>query len=161
MRLIKKHLSLWRIVLLISVAAIAIPIASRVSSTAKALAKERPDYLAHQTTAGNEHAYAKHRNDSKAAAGEGVARPQDDYYERRREYWDKRIERKLDRHEEYLDEQTLDDKDNADAKESKDNKAGKDDADEEDDSVDQDVKRQEDEIERRREYWRKRLDKDW
>jgi hypothetical protein len=150
MRLIKKHLSSWRIVLLISVAAIAIPIASRVSSTAKAVVKERQDYLDRQNTADNE-----------AAVGEGVAHPQDDYYERRREYWDKRIERKLDRHEEYLDEQTLDDKDDADVKDSKDNKAGKDDADEEDDSVDQDVKRQEDEIERRREYWRKRLDRDW
>jgi hypothetical protein len=51
-------------------------------------------------------AYTKYSKVSKAAVGPGVARPQDDYYERRREYWDKRIERRLDRREEYLDEQT-------------------------------------------------------
>ena len=46
MRFIKKQLSLWRIVLIIGVAAIAIPIASRVSPTAIAVVKERQDYLA-------------------------------------------------------------------------------------------------------------------
>ena len=161
MRFIKKQLSLWRIVLIIGVAAIAIPIASRVSPTAKAVVKERQDYLDHQTTADNKDAYAKHSKDTKAAVVPGDARPQDDYYERRREYWDKRVERRLDRREEYLDEQTLDDKDEADTRGKKDSKADKADADDEDDSVDQDVKRQEDEIERRREYWRKRLDRDW
>ena len=55
-------------------------------------------------------------------------------------------------YDEDLDE-TVDDND-ADAKDSK---ADKDDGDDEDDSVDQEVER----IERRREYWRQRLDKDW
>jgi hypothetical protein len=162
MKFLKKQLSLWRIVLIIGMAGIAILIAARVSPTAKAVVKERQDYLDQKTTAHNEDAYAKHSKDSKAAVGLGVARPQDDYYDRRREYWDKRIERRLDRREEYLDEQTGDDKEDADVKDSKDSKAGKDkdskeavdDEDYADDNVDK-------EIERRREYWRQRLEKEW
>jgi hypothetical protein len=162
MRFLKKQLSLWRIVLIIGMAGIAILIAARVSSTAKAVVKERQDYLDQKTTARNEDAYAKHSKDSKAAVGLGVARPQDDYYDRRREYWDKRIERRLDRREEYLDEQTGDDKEDADVKDSKDSKAAKDkdskDAVDDEDYADDNVDK---EIERRREYWRQRLEKDW
>ena len=158
MRFIKKHLSLWRIVLIIGVAAIATPVASRVSSTAKAVGAERQDSL-EQTAAANEDAYTKYSKDSKAVVGPVVARPQDDYYERRREYWDKRIERRLDRREEYLDEQTQDDDKDADAKDSKAKaKDSKDAADDEDYADDDNVDK---EIDRRREYWRKRLDKDW
>ena len=162
MRFLKKQLLLWRIVLIIGMAGIAILIAARVSPTAKAVVKERQDYLDQKTTARNEDAYAKHSKDSKAAVGLGVARPQDDYYDRRREYWDKRIERRLDRREEYLDEQTGDDKEDADVKDSKDSKAAKDkdskDAVDDEDYADDDVDK---EIERRREYWRKRVDRDW
>jgi hypothetical protein len=163
MRLIKKQLSLWRIVvLIIGVAAIAIPIAARVSRTTKAVVKERQAYLDRQATAGNEDGYSKHSKDNKAAVGRGVARPQDDdYYERRRAYWDKRVERRLDRREEYLDEQTGDDNEDADVKNSKDNKAAKDkdsDAADDEDDADDEVER---EVEKRREYWRKRLDRDW
>jgi hypothetical protein len=163
MRFIKKQVSWWRIVLIIGVAAIAIPIAipiaARVSPTAKAVVKERQDYLDQKTTTHNEDAYAKHSKDRKAAVGLGVAQPQDDYYDRRREYWDKRIERRLDRREEYLGEQTVDDNKDADAKDSK---AAKDknskDAVDDEDYADDDVDK---EVERRREYWRKRLDRDW
>ncbi len=153
MRFIKKQLSLRLIVLIIGVAAIAIPIASRVSPTAIAVVKERLDYLDQQTTADNEDADAS--KDSKAAVGPGVAAPQDDYYERRRQYWEKRVERRLD--DEDLDEQTGDDKDvdNKDKKAAKD-KDSKDAADDEEDGDDVDK-----EIERRRDYWRKRVEKDW
>jgi hypothetical protein len=159
MRFIKKQFSLWRIVLIIGVAAIAIPIAARVSPTAIAVVEERQ-----QANADNEEADAKHSKDNKAAVGEGVARPQDDdYYDRRRRYWEKRVERRLD--DENLDEQTGDDDEDADAKDSKsakdkdknkdkDSKAAADDEDDADDNVDR-------EIERRREYWRKRLDREW
>jgi len=161
MRFIQKQLSLWSIVLIIGMAGIAILIAARVSPTAKAVVKERHDYLDQKTTAHNEDAYAKHSKDSKAAVGLGVARPQDDYYDRRREYWDKRIERRLESREEYLDEQTVDDND-ADAKDSKDSKATKDknskDSVDDEDFADDNVDK---EIERRREYWRQRLEKDW
>ena len=58
MRFLKKQLSWWRIILIIGVAAMAIPIASRVSSTAKAVVKERQDYLDLQSTAANEDADA-------------------------------------------------------------------------------------------------------
>jgi len=70
------------------------------------------------------------------------------------EYWSRRIERRLDRRQEYLDRQTGEDKDDAEAKDSKDAKEDADDEDDADDIVDKD-------IERRREYWRKRLDDEW
>ena len=158
MRFIEKQLSLWRIVLIISVAAIAIPIAARVSPTAIAVVNQRHEYQSQPTANTNEDADVKHSKDSKAAVGKGVAWLQDDYYDRRREYWDKRIERRLDRED--LDDETGDEKGEADAKDSKDkkdSKADKDDGDDEDDSVDQEVER----IERRREYWRQRVERDW
>jgi len=170
MRFIKKQISLVRILLIIGVAAIAIPIASRVSSTAKALVKERQDYLDLKSAAGNEaaddkrseakYSKANHRKESKAAVGLSVAPSQDILYDRRSQYWDKRVLRRLESHDEYLDEQTGDDndadaKDNKDSKaKNKDSKAAADDEDFADDDVDK-------ELERRREYWRKRLDRDW
>ena len=170
MRFLKKQLSWWRIVLIIGVAAMAIPIASRVSSTAKAVVKERQDHLDLQNAADNEGAYAKrgkakhskakHSKENKAAVGLSVAPLQDLLYDRRSQYWDKRVLRRLESREEYLDEQTKDDHD-ADAKDSKaakdkdkNSKEAVDDEDFVDDNVDK-------ELERRREYWRKRLDRDW
>jgi hypothetical protein len=179
MRYLTKQLSWWRIVLIIGVAAIAIPIAAHVSSTAKTVVKERQgdvrQKLDLQSAAGNEdatdnHSKAKHRkanhskaNHSKAskvAVGLSVALLQDILYDRRSQYWDKRVLRRLESHDEYLDEQTADDND-ADAKPNKDSKATKNkdskaDADDEDFADDTDR-----ELERRREYWRKRLDRDW
>src|SRR5688572_4382762 len=111
MRFIKKQLSLWRVVLIIAGSAIAIPIAARVSPTVIAVHKERQDYLDQQTTADNEDANdtdATHSKDSKAAASEGVVVPQDLLYDRRSQYWDKRVLRRLE---------SLDEDDNdADAK---------------------------------------------
>jgi len=104
MRFIKKQLSLWGLVLIIAVAAIAIPNAAGVRVATKAQSDEE-------------------------------------------EYWSRRIERRLDRRQEYLDRQTGDDKDDADAKD-------KDDEDDAEDITERD-------IERRREYWRKRLDDEW
>ena len=153
MRFIKKQLSLWRVVLIIGGSAIAIPIAARVSPTAIAVHKERQDYLDQQTTADNEDADDTHSKDSKAAAGEGVALPQDLLYDRRSRYWDQRVLRRLESREEYLDEQTNDDND-ADAKDSK---ADKDDKGDEDDWVAE----RDEEIDRRREYSSRRLDEDW
>ena len=112
MKFIKKQLSLWRIVLIIGVAAIAIPITARVRVATKAQSDEE-------------------------------------------EYWSRRIERRLDRRQEYLDRQTGDDKDDADTKDAAD------DEDDADDTVDKDVKAQQDIYERRREYWRQRVEKEW
>jgi hypothetical protein len=113
MRFIKKQLSLSGLVLIIAVAAIAIPNAARVRVATKAQSDEE-------------------------------------------EYWSRRIERRLDRRQEYLDRQTGDDKDDEDAKDSKDAKDAKD-ADDEDDAEDISDR----DIEKRREYWRKRLDDEW
>jgi hypothetical protein len=142
MRFIKKQFALWRLVLIIGVAAIAIPIAARVSQTALAVVDERQEHLDRQAGEDNADADAKHSKDSKAAVGRDVERLQDDYYDRRRRYWEDRVERELD------------DDDDADTEDKKDSKAGKDDGDDEDDP-------EEEAIERRREYWRDRLDRDW
>jgi hypothetical protein len=174
MRFLTKQWSWWRVVLIIGVAAIAIPIASRVSSTAKAVVKDRQgdlfqkldQKLDQKITAHHEDAYARHSKakqskESKAAVGLSVALLQDILYDRRSQYWDQRVLRRLERQDEYLDEQTLDDED-ADAKTNKDSKAAKDKnskaaADDDEDFADDNDK----ELERRREYWRKRLDRDW
>jgi hypothetical protein len=152
MKTIKKHLSLWYIVLIIAVAAIAIPIAARVRATGIAVVNQRHEDLA-QPAANENDNNAKRSKDGKAVVDRGVVRPQDDYYERRREYWEKRVDRRLDRREEYLDRQTKDDDEDADAKD-KDSKNAADDEDNADDDVDK-------EVERRREYWRQRLEKEW
>jgi hypothetical protein len=171
MRFLKKQLSWSRIVLIIGVAAMAIPIASRVNSNAKTVVKERQDYLDLQSAAGNEgaddkhskvkHSNAKRSKENKAAGGLSVALLQDILYDRRSQYWDKRVLRRLESHDEYLDEQTADDND-ADAKDSKDSKAAKDKnskaAEDDDEDLADDTDK---ELERRREYWRKRLDRDW
>jgi hypothetical protein len=164
MRFLKKQLSGWYIVLIIGVAAMAIPVNSRVSSTAEAVVKERQAYLDLQRTADNEnaddkHSKAKHSKESKAAAGLSIAPLQDILYDRRSQYWDKRVLRRLESREEYLDEQTKDDND-ADAKDSKaaKDKNSKNAADDEDYADDDNVDK---ELERRREFWRRRLDKEW
>lgn len=181
MRFLTKQLSWWRMVLIVGVAAIAIPIASRVSSNAKAVVRERQADLSQkldlQSAAGNEdatnnhsqvkhsqanHSKANHSKESKAAVGLSVAPLQDILYDRRSQYWDKRVLRRLESHDEYLDEQTGDDEKDADAKDSKDSKAKSKDSkaaeDDEDYADDDNVDK---ELERRREYWRKRLDRDW
>jgi hypothetical protein len=171
MKLIKKQISLLRFVLIIGVAAIAIPIASRVSSTAKAVVKEGQDYLDLRSATGKQevddkaskvtHSKVKRSKENKAAVGLSVALLQDILYDRRSQYWDKRVLRRLESHDEYLDEQTADDND-ADAKDSKDSKAAKDKnskaAEDDDEDLADDTDK---ELERRREYWRKRLDRDW
>src|SRR4051812_44475005 len=108
MGFIKKQFSLWRIVLIVGAAAVVIPFAFRLSPAAMAIVKERQDYPDRQTIAGNEDAGAKAGKDRQAAAGELVVRQQDDYYDRRREYWERRVERRLEDNEEYLDEETVD-----------------------------------------------------
>ena len=164
MRFLKKQLSGWYIVLIIGVAAMALPVNSRVSSTAEAVVKERQAYLDLQRTADNDnaddkHSKAKHSKESKAAGGLSIAPLQDILYDRRSQYWDKRVLRRLESREEYLDEQTKDDND-ADAKDSKaaKDKNSKNAADDEDYADDDNVDK---ELERRREFWRRRLDKEW
>src|SRR6187401_3238490 len=120
MRLIKK----WRIALIICVAAIAIPIAARVSPTKTEFVEPaqvdqyQPTPVAHIV----EVAKATHTNYSKAGISRRVAPPQD-YYDRRREYWEDRMERRAD----YLEQEDGSDEDSADSKGSEDSAAGDDD----------------------------------
>ncbi len=92
-----------------------------------------------------------------AASVHVATKPQSD----EEEYWSRRVERRLDRRQEYLDQQTGEDKDDKDSKDSKDSKEAADDEDDADDIVDKDAKEQQDIYEKRREYWRKRLDDEW
>ena len=82
------------------------------------------------------------------------AHAQDDLYERRRRYWEDRVERRID------EEEGLDDEDKADSTDKKDKTGKKDKAkkgDDDEDSLDQ----EEELIERRREQWRKRVEDEW
>ena len=144
MRHLIKHFALWDIVLIVGVAAIVMLIAARVDPTP---VNDRHADLAKPTL--HENAVAKHSRDSKSAVHKGLKWPQDDYYDRRRRYWEDRLERRLD------EEEGLDDEDKADSTDKKDSKATEGDDDE--DSLDQ----EEELIERRREYWRQRLEREW
>jgi hypothetical protein len=142
MRLIKK----WRVVLIVAIAAIAIPIAARVSPTQTEFVTDRTAADYQQTAAYNEIAETAHTNISKTGVRHRVTPPQD-YYDRRREYWEDRMERRAD----YLEQE---DGDDDDAANTEDSGAA---ADDEGDSMDE----EEELIERRREYWRDRFDRDW
>ena len=143
MRFIKK----WRVVLVIGIAAIAIPIAARVSPTQTEFVMERTAPVYQQIADNIEIAETSHTNNSKAGVSHRVTPPQD-YYDRRREYWEDRMEGRAD----YLEQEDGNDEDSAgseDGKDSSDDDAG--------DSMDE----EEEMIEKRREYWRDRLDRDW
>ena len=156
MKVIKDQFALWLTVLFVSVAAIAIPMAASVEPVTMTVVKQREMHPEQQATNVNEDAAAIHDKDGKpAVVGRGVAWQQD-YYDRRREYWEDRIDRRLD--DEELDDETGDDKD-SDSK--KDSKAAKDDKANKDDSAESDLDQEEEFIERRREYWRDRLDREW
>ena len=145
MRLIKK----WRIVLIICVAAIAIPIAARVSPTKTEFVEPVQVNLYQPATVAHTAEVAKttHTIYSKAGISRRVTPPQD-YYDRRREYWEDRMERRAD----YLEQEDGNDEDAAG---SEDSKAASDD--DEGDSMND----EEEMLERRREYWQERLDRDW
>jgi|GraSoiStandDraft_46_1057282.scaffolds.fasta_scaffold505479_2 hypothetical protein len=70
------------------------------------------------------------------------------------DYWARRIERRIERREEYLDRQNGDDDEDADDEDSKDSKATADDEDDAGDTGNQ-------EVERRRGHWRERLEREW
>jgi len=124
------------------------PIAARVGSPSSAVVIERQAYLAQPTANDKGDTNVKGPSDDKVAVGRSVVL-QDDYYDRRRRYWEDRVERRLDEEENGDDE---------DAKDSKDSKA-KDDEDKADSNDKEDS--EEDVVERRREYWRDRLDREW
>ena len=142
MRSIKKRLAHWRLVLIICIAAVAIPIAASVYTPEKAAVMGTNEHLYYQNGIHNDAADANDTKNKKISdagkvgrpVGSSVMRPQDDYYERRRQHWEKRLDNRLEHRDEYLDEENGDDND--------------------DDFGD-------DDIDRRREYYRDRLDEDW
>ena len=146
-----RFINRWRIVLIIAVGVIAIPIAARVSPTQAVLVKDRQAQVYQQTTAYTEVPEIAHTNKSEVGVGHRVTPPQD-YYDRRRKYWRDRIERRAD----YLEEEDGNDDDSADSEDSRDQDSAAAD-DDEGDSMDE----EEELIDRRREYWQRRLDRDW
>jgi len=157
-----KFISKWRIVLFITIAAIAIPTTAHVSVTGITNINEYRGNLNLPADHNVQETVVETSNEAKAVVGQGAAKRQD-YYDRRREYWEKRVERRMEYEDEYGDDESGDDADKADAKDSKESKdskkekeskkAGKD----EDDEMDQEAEM----YERRREYWRERLDEEW
>jgi len=156
-----KFISKWRIVLFITIAAIAIPTTAHVSVTGITNINEYRGNLNLPADHNAQETVVETSNEAKAVVGQGAVKRQD-YYDRRREYWEKRVERRMEYEDEY-GEEPGDDADKADAKDSKESKdskkekeskkAGKD----EDDEMDQEAEM----YERRREYWRERLDEEW
>ena len=156
-----KIISKWRIVLFITIAAIAIPTTAHVSVTGITNINEYRGNLNLPADHNVQETVVETSNQAKAVVGQGAVKRQD-YYDRRREYWEKRVERRMEYEDEY-GEEPGDDADKADAKDSKESKdskkekeskkAGKD----EDDEMDQEAEM----YERRREYWRERLDEEW
>src|SRR5437868_2618784 len=104
MRFIKK----WRVVLIVGLAAIAIPIAAGDGSTATAFVAES-QATHHHSVVENAVAIVALGNDIKMAKRHPVTPPQD-YYDRRREYWEERMERRAD----HLEEEDGNDDDSAD-----------------------------------------------
>jgi len=144
MRFIKK----WRFVLIVGIAAIAIPIAAGDSPTVPAFVTE-PQAVYQQPVAENAVATVDPGKDIKIAAGHRVTPPQD-YYDRRREYWEDRMERRADD----LEEEDGNDDDSADSEDKNDSASA-------DDKEEGSMDEEEELIERRREYWRERLDREW
>ncbi|MFL6466870.1 MAG: hypothetical protein ACJ72Z_02820 [Pyrinomonadaceae bacterium] len=157
MRSIKKRIALWHIVLIVGFVLIAAPIAAHVSTAVSAVAQDPQSSMdRHAVTAGviGRIQQSKHR---KAAVRVSVE-PQD-YYDRRRQYWEDRVDRRMQEmdEEEGGDDEKADAKDSKESKDSKKNKDSK--ASKEDDEEDFD--QEADMYERRREYWRQQLDDEW
>jgi hypothetical protein len=132
--------------------------AASVDPVTIAVVKQGQTHPEQQAANANENPAVIRNKDSRpAVVGRGIAWRQD-YYDRRREYWEDRLERRLD--DEEFDDETGNDKD-ADSKDKKDSKAAKDDKANKDDSAESDLDQEEELIERRREYWRDRLDREW
>ncbi|PYT01757.1 MAG: hypothetical protein DMF63_02630 [Acidobacteria bacterium] len=142
----------WRFVLIIAVVVIAIPIAASVGTTASTIVEKRSADLSQQirTDVVEETPVAKSAS-TKSTVRRGVTLPQD-YYDRRRQYWEDRMERRAD----HLEPEDGDD-DAADSDDGKDNEDSAGSDDDEGDSMDD----EEEMLEKRREYWRDRLDRDW
>ena len=77
------------------------------------------------------------------------------------EYWSRRVERRLDRRQEYLDRQTGDDKDDAESKDRKTPKTPQTTKMTQTTLSIRTLRSGQDIYEKRREYWRKRLDDEW
>ena len=160
MRSIKKRIALWHIVLIVGIAAIAIPVTAHVSSSAKALVNDPQVNLVSQNSDDNSSVAAKIGTTSKVAKNSrittlepGSPGHRQDYYDRRRQYWEDRMDRRIE-------EEDMDDDDGEDKEDSKDKKDSKSDKDDEDDSADKEDKER-DVYEQRREYWRQRLEREW
>ena len=134
-----RYIGTLKIYLIVGFAAVAMPIAAHVGrSTLDVVSEPQASPVVLAVNA--------HPEGGRSAIGKGYARPQD-YWDRRREDWEKRLESDLDDSD--MDDEDTDKNDKANG-EDKNSKAEDDGADSEEDS-----------IERRREYWRQRLDRDW
>jgi len=152
MRSLIKQFALRDVVLIAGVAALVTLITVRVSPSTTSVVS-LPDAEPSKSTA-DENAAVNHNGHVKLIGRNALTHAQDDLYERRRRYWEDRVERRID------EEEGLDDEDKADSTDKKDKTGKKDKAkkgDDDEDSLDQ----EEELIERRREQWRKRVEDEW
>jgi hypothetical protein len=143
--------SLWRTLLIIGVAVIAIPVTARISSNTPTFVPEQQANI-YSRVESTEDQHANKDSVPNLAPGHPQGLPQA-YYNRRRQYVEDRVERRIDRRQEYLDRQTGDDEDSAGADDE-------DGGDDEDASSDRGYD-EEDRIESRREYLRDRAERRW
>ena len=150
----------WPIVLSIGFASIAIPTTAHVSVTDITNINEYRANLNLPADHNVQETVVKTSHEAKAVVGQGAVGRQD-YYDRRREYWEKRVERRVEYEDEFGDDESGVDGDKADAKDSKETKKEKDSKaskkGDDEDEIDQEAEM----YERRREYWRERLDDEW
>lgn len=166
MRFMKQPM-LWRILLIVSAAFIAIPIAAHVGSNATAVVNDRQASASTESRAENEHARVSDTARTNVVVAHVAKLPQD-YYDRRRQYWENRVDRRIERRQQYIDDQVDREESRGSSKNSsknnRSNSAASND-DEEDDEDEDDAggpaDDEGDRVERRREYWRQRVDRNW
>ena len=155
MRSNRKNSVLRRVLLIIGLALVGISIASHVASRAQEPSDELQVNLSPPTQNVFTGASAV---DERKAVSVAIRRtaPAQSLYDRRRRYVEDRVERRLDRRQEYLDRQSGGDDEDEDSG-GDDSDMGDDDSSADDEDLDAEVER----VERRRENWRQRVDRNW
>ncbi|HKP70873.1 MAG TPA: hypothetical protein VJV05_16410 [Pyrinomonadaceae bacterium] len=156
MRFTMNRPMLWSVVLILGFTAVAIPIGARVSLTSSHLVHDSQESFGQRTPLKNETAPGK--VSGKTASVVYTSGAPQDRYERRRQYWENRIDRRIESRQRYMDDQ-VDREDKAGRNNDDDDDDDEDMGDDDDDDSGADEEM--DRIERRRENWRNRVEREW
>lgn len=154
MRSIIKQPLLWCVVLIIVV----LPVVAHVGSASRPSVKSSARHSSPRNEVARAHVTAMTK-----AITRHVAKPPQDRYDRRRQYWEDRVDRRLERRQEYLDGEVSSSKSKSNKRSSAANDDEEDDEDDEEDDAGGGSSGRDDmdRVERRREYWRDRVDRNW